>query len=291
MKISRKDSGVEIKTPEQILKMRRAGMVVAQIHQALREACRPGVTTAELDEVSAAVIARNGAYPSFLGYEGYPATVCISINEEVVHGIPSDRVLQYGDLVSFDCGAYIVDEYHREWHGDAAFSMIVGGEAHARPDDLELLATTEQSLWHALAALARGTHLNVVGDAVEEIVALNAERFGWEAGIVEDYVGHGIGTQMHMPPDVLNYSVRGKGLKLKPGMVLAVEPMLCRGTGEIVELSDGWTVATADGQRAAHFEHTVALLPGGIWVLTAYDGGREGLAAYGISPRAIAPKG
>lgn len=282
---------IEIKNTDQILRMRRAGMVVAQIHQALRAECRPGITTAELDQVSAAVIARMGAQPSFLGYEGYPATVCISINEEIVHGIPSNRVVQFGDLVSFDCGAYIVDSRGRQWHGDAAFSMICGGEEHASDDDLQLLATTERSLWAGIAALAKAEHVNEIGDAIEEVVAEDATRFGWEAGIVEEYTGHGIGTAMHQAPDVLNYSVRGKGPRVKPGMCLAIEPMLTRGSAEIKELSDGWTVVSADGSRAAHFEHTVAVLPGGVWVLTAADGGRAGLAPFGLSPCALAPRG
>lgn len=289
--MSSEDRRIEIKSTDQILRMRRAGMVVASIHQALRQACEPGMTTGELDEVSAAVISRMGAKPSFLGYEGYPATVCISVNEEVVHGIPGNRVLQFGDLVSFDCGAYILDHNGRQWHGDAAFSMICGGEEHGRADDLQLMATTERSLWAAIAALAKAQRLGEVGDAVEEVVYEDSLRFGWEAGIVEEYVGHGIGTAMHQPPDVLNYSTRAKGPRIKPGMVLAIEPMLTRGGAVTKELADGWTVVTVDGSRAAHFEHTVAVLPGGVWVLTAPDGGRSGLAPFGLSPRAIAPRG
>lgn len=285
------DRRIEIKNTDQILRMRRAGMVVASIHQALRAACEPGITTGELDKVSAAVISRMGAKSNFLGYDGFPATVCISINEEVIHGIPGQRVLQFGDLVSFDCGAYIVDQNGRQWHGDAAFSMICGGEEHGRPEDLQLLATTERSLWTAIAALAKAKHLGEIGDAVEEVVYEDSLRFGWEAGIVEEYVGHGIGTAMHQAPDVLNYSTRANGPKVKPGMALAIEPMLTRGGGLTKELQDGWTVVTVDGSRAAHFEHTVAVLPGGVWVLTAPDGGRAGLAPFGLSPRAIAPKG
>lgn len=285
------DRRIEIKNTDQILRMRRAGMVVASVHQALRVACEPGVTTGELDAVSAAVIARMGAKPNFLGYEGFPATVCISVNEEVLHGIPGNRVLQFGDLVSFDCGAYILDHNNRQWHGDAAFTMICGGEEHGRPDDLQLMATTERSLWSAIAALAKAQHLGEIGDAVEEVVSEDFQRNGWEAGIVEEYVGHGIGTSLHQAPDVLNYSTRAKGPKIKTGMVLAIEPMLTRGAAVTKELPDGWTVVTVDGSRAAHFEHTVAVLPGGVWVLTAPDGGRSGLAPFGLSPRAIAPRG
>lgn len=295
LKASERVSGetrrIEIKNTDQILRMRRAGMVVAAIHQALREACEPGVTTGELDKVSSAVIARMGAKSNFLGYENYPATVCISVNDEVIHAIPGRRVLQFGDVVSFDCGAYIVDQAGRQWHGDAAFTMICGGEKYARKDDLELIDTTRRALWAGIAALAKGQRLGEIGDAVEEVVYEDSLRYGWEAGIVEEYVGHGIGTSMHQAPDVLNYSTNSKGPKIKPGMVLAIEPMLTRGKSAVKELPDGWTVVTADGSRAAHFEHTVAVLPGGVWVLTTPDGGRDGLAHFGLSPRAIAPRG
>lgn len=289
--MARDSRRIEIKNNDQILRMRRAGMIVAQIHQALRDATRPGITTAELDKVSAGVIERAGGKSNFLGYGGFPATVCISVNEEIVHGIPGSRVLQTGDLVSFDCGAYVTDDYGRQWHGDAAFSMIVGGENHGSEKDLQLLATTERSLWAAIAALATASHIGQLGDAVEEVVAQDARLNGWEAGIVEEYVGHGIGTAMHQAPDVPNFSTRGKGPAVKPGMCLAIEPMLTAGSAANKELADGWTVVTKDGSRAAHFEHTVAVLPGGVWVLTAADGGRAGLAPYGISPRALAPRG
>lgn len=286
---------IEIKTPDQVRRMRRAGLVVADIHAALREAVRPGITTAELDAVSAGVIERAGARSNFLGYYDYPATVCISVNDEVVHGIPGPRVLEDGDLVTFDCGAYIVDDDGTQWHGDAAFTTVVGGR-YASDSDRVLDGTTRESLWSAIAALARATsgeatgraaRLNVVGDTVEEVVARAAEREGLELGILEDYVGHGIGTAMHMDPDVLNYAVRRKGPRLRPGMVLAVEPMLTAGSQEVRELDDGWTVVTADGSRAAQWEHTVALVPGGVWVLTAPDGGVEGLAPFGIEPRPL----
>lgn len=286
---------IEIKTPDQVRRMRRAGLVVADIHAALREAVRPGITTAELDAVSAGVIERAGARSNFLGYYDYPATVCISVNDEVVHGIPGPRVLEDGDLVTFDCGAYIVDDDGTQWHGDAAFTTVVGGR-YASDSDRVLDGTTRESLWSAIAALARAmsgeatgraARLNVVGDTVEEVVALAADREGLELGILEDYVGHGIGTAMHMDPDVLNYAVRRKGPRLRPGMVLAVEPMLTAGSQEVRELDDGWTVVTADGSRAAQWEHTVALVPGGVWVLTAPDGGVEGLAPFGIEPRPL----
>lgn len=283
---------IEIKTPAQVRHMRRAGLVVAQIHAALRQAVRPGITTAELDAVSAGVIERAGARSNFLGYHGFPATVCISVNEEAVHGIPGPRVLEAGDLVTFDCGAFVTDDRGTQWHGDAAFTTVVGS-AYRNDSDRILDATTERCLWEAIAALARAAagrggarelRLNAVGDAVEETVAQVASAEGHELGILEEYVGHGIGTRMHMPPDVLNYSVRARGPRLRPGMVLAIEPMLTAGSPRVRELDDGWTVVTCDGSRAAQWEHTVAIMPGGVWVLTAPDGGARGLEPYGLAP-------
>ncbi|AMD88491.1 methionine aminopeptidase [Actinomyces radicidentis] len=275
--------------------MREAGLVVADIHAALREAVRPGTTTAELDAVSAAAIERGGARSNFLGYEGYPATVCVSVNDEVVHGIPGERVLEAGDLVTFDCGAYVTDDDGTQWHGDAAFTTVVGGR-YASEADRVLDTTTREALWAAIAAVARAAageargrdeRLNVVGDSVERVVAEASLREGVPLGILEDYVGHGIGTAMHMDPDVLNYSVKRRGPRLRTGMVIAIEPMLTAGGPEVRELDDGWTVVTEDGSRAAQWEHTVAIVPGGVWVLTAPDGGFEGLAPHGIEPRPL----
>ena len=286
---------IEIKTPDQVRHMRRAGLVVADIHAALREAVRPGVTTGELDAVCAATIERAGAHSNFLGYYDYPATVCVSVNEEVVHGIPGERELREGDLVTFDCGAYVLDESGTQWHGDAAFTTVVGGR-YASDSDRILDSTTHRALWAAIASLAlamageapgRAGRLNAVGDTVEDVVAEARRDHGVPIGILEDYVGHGIGTAMHMAPDVLNYSVKRRGPRLQPGMVLAVEPMLAAGEPEVEELDDGWTVVTVDGSRAAQWEHTVALVPGGVWVLTASDGGVEGLDPYGIEPRPL----
>lgn len=272
---------VELKTPEQVLVMRRAGLVVADALAAARVAARPGATTGDVDAAAAAVIADAGAVPSFLGYYDYPATVCVSVNEQVVHGIPSaDRVLEPGDLVSVDCGA-IVDG----WHGDSAVSFVLDPVDDA---DQTLCDVTERAMWDALAALARGLadggRIDVVGAAVEDAVA----AAGGGYGVVEDYVGHGIGTAMHQPPDLPNYRTRQKGTRLRAGMCLAVEPMITRGDQATEELDDGWTVVTLDGSRAAHVEHTVALLDGGVWVLTATDGGAEQLAARGVQ---VAPIG
>lgn len=277
---------IELKTPEQVLLMRRAGLVVADALAAASAAARPGATTADLDAVAAAVIADAGAQPSFLGYHDYPATICVSVNDEVVHGIPSGRVLEPGDVVSIDCGA-IVDG----WHGDSALTLVL---PEADPADLALSAVTEKAMWDGIAALASGDgiadRLGVVGEAVEQAV----EDAGTEAnggvpfGIVQDYVGHGIGSAMHQPPDVLNYRTRDRGPRLRPGMCLAVEPMITRGSAATEVLEDDWTVVTVDASRAAHWEHSVALHEGGIWVLTAVDGGAAELATRGVT---VAPLG
>jgi methionyl aminopeptidase len=274
---------IELKTPEQMLLMRRAGLVVADAHAAIRDRVAAGVTTADLDAVAAQVLADAGASSSFLGYHGYPAVLCVSVNDEVVHGIPGERVLEPGDVVSADFGA-IVDG----WHGDAAFSMVVPGSARSEADD-DLIATTQAAMWAGIAALATGDRLGAVGEAVEDVVdaaATAGRNGGIRYGVVEDYVGHGIGSQMHQPPDVLNYRTRDRGAKLRPGMCLAIEPMIARGDNATDVLEDDWTVVTRDGSRAAHWEHTVAIHEGGIWVLTAPDGGAAALAELGVE---IAP--
>lgn len=296
---------IELKTRDQIRWMREAGLVVADIHASLRQAVRAGVTTAELDEVSADAIKRGGATSNFLNYYGYPATVCISVNDVVVHGIPGKQKLKDGDIVSFDCGAW-VSHGGKQWHGDAAFSIIVGDEwvddesfmagkrglgAHPQGIDeatmkrrRELDVVTRESLWAALASLEKGRRVSSVGRAVEEVVAKYDDEFGWEAGIIEEYTGHGIGTAMHQDPEVLNYDARGIFPRVKPGMVLAVEPMLTSGSIETITESDQWTVRTVDGSDAAHWEHTVAILDDGISVLTAPDYGKAGLAPFGVEP-------
>jgi methionyl aminopeptidase len=268
---------IEYKTPEQVACMRRAGLLVAAALDAVRTAAVSGSTTSGLDAVAADVIAEAGATASFLGYEGFPATVCISVNDAVIHGIPGDRALADGDLVSVDCGA-IVDG----WHADAALSFVVGGDAAADPADLALVRATEDALWAGVAALASGDRLSAVANAVDDSITEAAERDGARYGIVEDYVGHGIGTSMHQAPDVLNYRTRERGAKIRPGMCLAVEPMITRGDQLTHVCEDDWTVVTSDGSRAAHSEHTVAVLEGGVWVLTAPDGGAERLAALGV---------
>jgi methionyl aminopeptidase len=273
---------IELKTPDQVLLMRRAGLVVADALAAARAAAVPGATTADLDEVAAKVIADAGAAPSFLGYHDYPATICVSVNDEVVHGIPSGRVLEPGDVVSIDCGAIV-----EGWHGDSACTVVL---PDADPADVALSELTERAMWDGIAALAAGDgiadRLSVVGEAVEQAVEATDDGVGF--GIVQDYVGHGIGSAMHQPPDVLNYRARDRGPRLKPGMCLAIEPMITRGSPATEVLEDDWTVVTADGSRAAHWEHSVALHDGGIWVLTAVDGGAAELAARGVT---VAPLG
>jgi methionyl aminopeptidase len=265
--VPRSNPRIQIKTPEQIALMRAAGLVVARALAAMRAAVAPGVSTAALDAVAHDVIRGAGAVPSFLGYHGYPATICSSVNEQIVHAIPSTRqVLREGDLISIDCGA-VLDG----WHGDAAISVVVGEQA--RPELPKLVTATEEALWAGITEAARAVRsgtgrLGDVSAAIEK-----ASRATRRYGIVRGYGGHGIGTEMHMEPFVLNYGKPGRGPHLMPGMCLAIEPMLTLGSPRTVELADGWTVVTADKSVAAHVEHTVALFDDGVWVLTADDGG------------------
>ncbi|WP_172384592.1 type I methionyl aminopeptidase [Streptomyces sp. MNP-20] len=270
---------VQIKTPEQIAKMRAAGLVVAAIHQATRAAAVPGATTKDLDDVARKVIAEHGAKSNFLGYGGFPATICTSKNEVVVHGIPSDEVvLEDGDIISIDAGA-IVDG----WHGDAAFTAFVGG-GHA-PELVELSRVTEESMWAGIAAMKLGNRLVDVSRAIETYIRRQPRPASGKYGIIEDYGGHGIGTEMHMDPHVLNYVERrrGRGPKLVPGFCLAIEPMVSLGTAKTETLSDDWTVITTDGTWSSHWEHSVALTEQGPLVLTAPDGGKAKLAEYGVT--------
>lgn len=268
---------IQYKTADQIRLMRRAGLVVADALDAVRAQLRPGVTTRELDAVAAGVIRARGAVPSFLGYQGYPATTCISVNEEIVHGIPGDRVIAAGDVVSVDCGA-ILDG----WHGDSAVTVIVSrADGSVDPRDAELVEVTEQAMWSGIAAMVEGDRLNAVGAAVEDRVE---DRFG----IVEGYGGHGIGTEMHQDPHVLNYRTRERGPRMRAGLCIAIEPMLTLGDPATRVLADDWTVVAKDGSRAAHWEHSIALTEAGPWVLTARDGGVEALAAFGVTVTPLA---
>lgn len=246
----------ELKTPEQFELMRQAGAVVARALVEISAAVTPGVTTKELDAIAATYIHDAGATPSFLGYHGYPASICVSVNSEVVHGIPGPRVLDDGDLVSVDCGA-IVDG----WHGDAAVSVAVGSVA---PEVAALSEATRAAMMAGIGAAVAGGHVGDIGAAVESSISSHDHRYG----IVVDYVGHGIGSSMHMPPNVPNVGKRGKGPELVVGMAVAIEPMITLGSAQVDVLGDDWTVVTEDGQYAAHWEHTVAITAQGPQVLT-----------------------
>jgi methionyl aminopeptidase len=266
---------IQLKTEAEVAKMRAAGLVVAETLASVCAAVGPGVTPRELDALAESEIRSRGAVPSFLGYHGFPATLCISVNDEVVHGIPGDRPIKSGDVVSIDCGA-IVDG----WHGDSAVTVPVGDV----PAEVSaLLAACEGALWAGIAAMRSGGRLRDIGTAVERSV-----RQAGEYSIVEDFGGHGIGTEMHQDPHVLNYRTRQRGPKLVPGLVLAVEPMINLGLADTVLLEDGWTVKTADGSWSAHFEHSIAVTAGGPWVLTALDGGAARLAQLGVPTPAAA---
>ncbi|HVB90637.1 MAG TPA: type I methionyl aminopeptidase [Acidimicrobiales bacterium] len=235
-------------------KMRKAGKVVAEMHEATRAAAAPGVTTLELDAVARDVLERRGATSNFLGYHGFPAVICTSPNSMIVHGIPGGYRLEEGDILSVDCGA-IIEGYH----GDAAFTMGIGAiSAEAQ----KLLSVTERSLWAGIAQLMEGNALHEVGRAVQEV----AEAAGFS--VVREYVGHAIGTAMHEQPQVPNYWPGHPGPKLKQGNVFAIEPMVNAGTAETKLLDDGWSVVTADGCLSAHFEHTIAVTADGPEVFT-----------------------
>lgn len=267
--------GIELKTPDQILVMRRAGLVVARTLAALRDAAQVGSSTGELDQLAREELARAGATSSFLHYgagwgiPAFPAVTCISVNDEIVHGIPGERVLADGDLVSVDFGA-IVDG----WHGDSALSFIVG---EPRPADVELSETTRQSMWRGIAAARLGGRVGDISAAIEGFVKSRPRRYG----IVREFTGHGIGSAMHQDPDVPNHGRRGRGPLIVPGLCLAIEPMLTLGGEATATLDDDWTVVTKDRSRACHWEHTMTVTGKGLWVLTAEDGGEAELARLG----------
>ena len=277
--------GFELKTNEQIILMREAGLATAAALDAVRAAIKPGISTLELDKIADDTINSLGGHSNFQLVPGYSHTICASINDEVVHGIPAvNRILQAGDIVSIDCGAEI-----GEWNGDSAITVIVPGEAN--PDVLtrrqKLSAVTEGSLWAGIAALAKAKHLNQVGEAIQSYIEAQGQKDGIDYGILEEYVGHGIGRSMHEDPPVYNYRVRGNGPKVVPGLVVAIEPMVTAGSAITKVLGDGWTVSTKDASDASHWEHSVAVHEGGIWVLTAVDGGAAGLAPFGVVPKPL----
>ena len=264
-----RERGIEIKSPAQIDKMRVAGLVVGETLELLRTSVRAGMTTLELDRIAEDNIRSSGATPSFKGYHGFTGSICASINDEVVHGIPGERVIEDGDVISIDCGA-IVDG----WHGDAAITVAVGD---VPPEALELMRVTEEAMWRGFAAASLGGRVTDISHAVESYV-----RSQGDFGVVEDYVGHGIGTAMHQPPNVPNFGRPGRGPKLVEGLALAVEPMVVAGDQATHVLADDWTVKTDDGSLAAHFEHTFTLTPQGTWILTAIDGGEARLKELGV---------
>jgi methionyl aminopeptidase len=249
------------KSAEEIDRMRRAGRLVGHALSGVVKAVRPGVALLELDALAERVIRDGGGVPSFLGYHGFPATLCLSPNDWIVHGIPNGYVLQEGDIHSVDCGAIV-----EGWHGDAAVTVPVG-----RVDDAarRLIETTERAMWAGIAQVRAGNRLSDIGHAVEWVAAAPGY------GVVREYAGHGIGTRMHEEPQVPNNGRPGRGLRLEVGLALAIEPMVNEGGPETRVLDDGWTVVTRDGSRSAHFEHTVAITPPGPEVLTLLDGARQ----------------
>jgi methionyl aminopeptidase len=264
------------KSPDELRRMLRPGLATAASLAAVRAAIAPGVTTRELDILAEAAIRALGGVPNFMKEPGYRHTICASVNEDIVHGIPGERVLTPGDIVSIDSGAEVGG-----WNGDAAITVVL--DDPARPDRIAELAklsdVTEQSLWCGIAALATASHLGEVGGAIEDYIASRGQY-----GILEDYTGHGIGRSMHEDPPVFNYRIRDRGPRVRPGLVIAIEPMVTLGGIETFVRKDGWTVASSDGTAAAHWEHSIAVHDGGIWVLTAEDGGAAGLAPFGVTP-------
>ena len=261
------------RTAEQLLLMRRAGLLVGQTLEMLRGEIRPGVTTLFLDALAEEFIRSHGGVPNFQLVPGYTHTLCTSVNDQVVHGIPSAaRVLHEGDVLSVDCGAELDG-----WNGDAAFSVVVGGREAGRPEDLRLIDLTDNALWAGITALTVGGRLYAIGEAVENSIESAAASDGHDYGIIEEYVGHGIGRSMHEDPQIPNYGVRDKGPTVRSGFTGAIEPMVTLGHSATHVVDDDWTVVTNDGSRAAHWEHSVAVTESGITVLTAVDGGEARL--------------
>ena len=261
---------IQIKTLDQLKVMRRAGLLVGQTLQVLRENITAGMTTDALDAIASANIKRGGGTSNFLGYHGYPKTICVSVNDEIVHGIPGPRVINDGDVVSIDCGA-IIDG----WHGDAAFSIGIGT---VDPADQKMMDVCEESMWRGIAAGSNGARLTDIGHAIEKYVDSQGKY-----GILKEYGGHGIGTEMHQEPHVLNFGKPGNGPEIVPGLALAIEPMITRGTAKTKVLADDWTVVSNDQSRGAHFENSYVICPDGKpFVLTAIDGGAKELGRLGI---------
>lgn len=261
------------------------GLITAAALDAVRPLIRAGVSTLEIDAAAEAAIVARGAEPNFKLVPGYDHTVCASVNDEVVHGIPGARILEPGDIVSIDAGAQF-----QGWNGDSAITVVVPDPS--RPEVVaereQLSAVTEGSLWAGIARLAKAKHLNEVGDAIQGYIELEGQKVGHRYGILTDYIGHGIGQDMHEAPPVFNYRVKQKGPDVKPGLVVAIEPMVVTGSIDTYVAEDEWTVISRDGGMASHWEHSVAVHKDGIWVLTAHDGGAEKLASFGVTPVPIA---
>ena len=261
---------IELKNLDQLKSMRKAGLVVADTLQLLKQSAQVGMTTLELNEIAVTNLAKFGAKSSFLGYHGFPAVICASVNEEVVHGIPNKRKLISGDVLSIDFGAIIDD-----WHGDAAISFGLG---EIDPADQKLMDVCEESMWRGIAAGKKGGKLTDISAAIESYINSQGKY-----GILREYGGHGIGSAMHQEPHILNFGPAGNGPELVPGMALALEPMITRGNERTKVLSDDWTVVSQDSSKGAHFEHTYTIAPDGkAFVLTSLDGGKEQLARLGI---------
>ncbi|UWF77174.1 MULTISPECIES: type I methionyl aminopeptidase [Microbacterium] len=275
------------KTPAQLRSMVEPGLITAAALDAVRALVRPGVTTGELDAAAERVITQRGAESNFKLVRGYHHATCISVNEQVVHGIPGDRVLAPGDIVSIDCGAQ-----YQGWNGDSAITIVVPDPS--RPEVVarreELSRVTEGSMWAGIAAMATASHIGDIGAAIQDYIeaqgvsAVSGEPYG----ILREYVGHGIGRKMHEAPSVFNYRTPDAGAEVRPGLVLAIEPMVTAGGEATLVEDDDWTVSTVDGTDGSHWEHSVARHEGGIWVLTAPDGGAAGLAPFGVVPAPLA---
>ena len=261
---------IELKTLEQLKSMRKAGLVVADTLKLIKQSAQIGMTTLDLNEIAVTNLAKHGAKSSFLGYHGFPAVICASVNEEVVHGIPNKRKLISGDVLSIDFGAIIED-----WHGDAAISFGLG---EIDPADQKLMDVCEESMWRGIAAGKKGGKLTDISAAIESYINSQGKY-----GILREYGGHGIGSAMHQEPHILNFGPAGNGPELVVGMALALEPMITRGNERTKVLSDDWTVVSHDSSKGAHFEHTYTIAPDGkAFVLTALDGGKEQLGRLGI---------
>jgi methionyl aminopeptidase len=273
------------KSPAQLRLMVEPGLITAAALDAVRPLIRAGVSTLEIDAAAEKAIRERGGEPNFMLVPGYHHTVCASVNDAVVHGIPGGRILEPGDIVSIDAGAQ-----YKEWNGDSAITVVVPDPS--RPEVVaereQLSSITEGSLWAGIARLAKAKYLNEVGDAIQGYIELEGQKVGHRYGILTDYIGHGIGRDMHEAPPVFNYRVKQKGPEVKPGLVIAIEPMVVTGSIDTYVDDDEWTVITEDGGMASHWEHSVAVHKDGIWVLTAQDGGAAGLAPFGVVPTPIA---